>query len=62
MNVERANQSQQPTRPPGDRLQPQPPRLDAEALFAGTREVRLIFRNEEYRLRITRNRKLILTK
>lgn len=36
--------------------------IDAEDLFAGDREVRLIFRSEEYRLRITRNSKLILTK
>ncbi len=36
--------------------------LDAEVLFAGTRELKLIYRDEEYRLRITRNSKLILTK
>jgi len=36
--------------------------LDAEELFAGSRELKLIFRDEEYRLSITRNSKLILTK
>ncbi|HDZ21480.1 hypothetical protein LCGC14_0124680 [marine sediment metagenome] len=36
--------------------------LNAEKLFGGAREVRLIYRSEEYRLRITRNSKLILTK
>lgn len=36
--------------------------LDAEKLFAGGREVKLMYGKEEYRLRITRNSKLILTK
>ena len=36
--------------------------LNVEELFGGAREVRLIYRSEEYRLRITRNSKLILTK
>ena len=36
--------------------------LDAESLFAGGRELKLIYRDEEYRLSITRNSKLILTK
>jgi len=36
--------------------------LHAEALFAGRQEVRLLYEGQEYRLRITRNRKLILTK
>ncbi len=36
--------------------------LDAEDLLAGSRELRLIYRGEEYRLRITRNNKLLLTK
>ncbi len=40
-----------------------PPKvLNAEDLFAGSRELRMIYRGEEYRLRITRNEKLILTK
>lgn len=36
--------------------------LCVEQLFAGRRELRLRMGNEEYRLRITRNDKLILTK
>ncbi len=36
--------------------------LDAEVLFAGSRELKLIYRDEEYCLRITKNRKLLLTK
>ncbi len=36
--------------------------LNVEKLFGGAQEVRLIYRSEEYRLRITRNSKLILTK
>jgi len=36
--------------------------MDVEDLLDGTREVVLRFREEEYRLRITRNEKLILTK
>lgn len=36
--------------------------IEAESLFAGAREVRLLYHNEEYRLSITRNGKLILTK
>ncbi len=38
------------------------PNIDVEQLLAGRREVRLCYRNEEYRLRITKNSKLILTK
>ena len=37
-------------------------RLDADAVFAGHREVVLVHRGQEYRLRITRANKLILTK
>ena len=37
-------------------------RILAEDLFAGTRELRIVHDGEEYRLSITRNRKLILTK
>ena len=33
-----------------------------ESLFAGAREVKLSYGEQEYRLRITRNSKLILTK
>ncbi|HDY65777.1 MAG TPA: hemin uptake protein HemP [Phycisphaerae bacterium] len=38
------------------------PKIDVEQLLAGKREVCLCYRDEEYRLRITRNSKLILTK
>jgi len=38
------------------------PVLNTEELFKGSREVILIHRYQEYRLRITRNEKLILTK
>lgn len=37
-------------------------KLDSEMLFAGKREVIIVHRGEEYRLRITRQEKLILTK
>jgi hemin uptake protein HemP len=36
--------------------------LDSAALFAGRSEVRLLHRGQEYRLRVTRQGKLILTK
>ena len=36
--------------------------LKAETLFAGKREIAIEFNGEIYRLRITRNEKLILTK
>ena len=39
-----------------------PPQVEARALFNGQREVNIRFRGEIYRLRITRNDKLILTK
>jgi hemin uptake protein HemP len=39
-----------------------PVRLDSANLFNGQDEVRLIHRGQEYRLRITRQGKLILTK
>jgi len=43
--------------------QPRQPRLlEAEELFRGQSEVRLLHRGQEYRLRITRQGKLILTK
>lgn len=43
----------------------QPPvlaRLDSKSLFVGKREVIIVHQDEEYRLRITRQGKLILTK
>lgn len=38
------------------------PVLEAQQLFQGFREVRILFCQEEYRLRRTKNQKLILTK
>lgn len=38
------------------------PRLDTGAVFGACREVILVHRGQEYRLRITRAGKLILTK
>jgi hemin uptake protein HemP len=38
------------------------PVLDTKELFKGGREVKLFHHCQEYRLRITRNEKLILTK
>ncbi|HYO08949.1 MAG TPA: hemin uptake protein HemP [Tepidisphaeraceae bacterium] len=58
-----------PSRPPAPALQglrgaaTKPPVvLDTAALFAGGTEVRLQHRGQEYRLRVTRQGKLILTK
>ena len=36
--------------------------VDAQELFRGAREIEIAFRGDVYRLRITRNDKLILTK
>ena len=38
------------------------PSLNSETLLAGHREIRVSHGPEEYRLRLTRNNKLILTK
>lgn len=38
------------------------PRLDTDTVFGACREVILVHRGQEYRLRITRAGKLILTK
>lgn len=43
-----------------DRESPAP--IDASRLFQGHREIAIVFRGDTYRLRITRNDKLILTK
>ena len=48
-------------RPVGARKDP-PRRVCAERRFAGAQELRIDFRGQEYRLRQTRNGKLILTK
>ena len=37
-------------------------RLTTESLFEGRNEILIVHNNEEYRLRITKNDKLILTK
>ena len=39
-----------------------PVTLETESLFKGTEEVRLLHRGQEYRLRVTKQGKLILTK
>ena len=39
-----------------------PATLDTAALFGGRNEVRLLHRGQEYRLRVTKQGKLILTK
>ncbi|PTQ90849.1 hemin uptake protein HemP [Agitococcus lubricus] len=38
------------------------PTLDTQSLFVATKEIRIRHEGEEYRLRITSNNKLILTK
>ncbi|MHC4741096.1 MAG: hemin uptake protein HemP [Planctomycetota bacterium] len=38
------------------------PTISSDELFRGAREVKLFHGSEEYRLRITKNQKLILTK
>jgi len=47
--------------PVGEAARPRPA-IDVEVLLGGETEVRLRYSDEEHRLRITRNRKLILTK
>jgi hemin uptake protein HemP len=41
---------------------PQPARIQAASLFGGGRELVIVHQEEEYRLRVTRKGKLILTK
>ena len=41
---------------------PGPVKIEGAELFAGQREVLIVHHGEEYRLRITRQEKLILTK
>lgn len=50
-----------PTRPPGP-CGTGPPVVTSDALLAGCRELVIRHGNEDYRLRITGNNKLILTK
>lgn len=37
-------------------------RIDSKALFGSYKELIILHNNEEYRLRLTRNKKLLLTK
>ncbi len=54
---------EQPARPGPERPRPAgKPRVQAAALLAGSREVIIEHAGEEYRLRLTKNGKLILTK
>ena len=48
--------------PAGDRAPAKPRRVRIEDLLCGGRELIIEHRNEEYRLRMTSNSKLILTK
>ena len=57
MTVNRSPASR-PSRPP----ESTPLAVCAERLFAGRQELRINYRGQEYRLRQTRNGKLILTK
>lgn len=50
------DESRQPAEPGG------PARIDSPALFRGRREVVILHQGQEYRLRITKADKLILTK
>jgi len=53
-----------PTRTPNSLSDkgPSVPRIDASTLLASSREIILVHNEQEYRLRITSNDKLILTK
>ena len=42
--------------------EPRPAAIDVAALFGRANEIRLLHRGQEYRLRITKSGKLILTK
>ena len=53
----------QPRKPHGaSEKAPGVPRIDASTLLASSREIILVHNEQEYRLRITSNDKLILTK
>ncbi|GAA0533682.1 hemin uptake protein HemP [Rhizomicrobium palustre] len=47
---------------PLPRTKPEPPRLSAQMVLKGAREVILVHGREEYRLKLTAAGKLILTK
>lgn len=59
-HVEPAKRKDQRPRTPGTAAAPQI--IQVEELMAGAREVILRYRGESYRLRVTRNAKLILHK
>jgi hemin uptake protein HemP len=48
--------------PPGTATGQAPVTIDAARLFDGRDEIRLLHRGQEYRLRVTKQGKLILTK
>lgn len=50
------------TAPPGRAAGAEPRRIESSELFAGQTELTIVHASEHYRLRITRNDKLILTK
>ena len=59
------NQPSSGAEDPGDRAPENPKarrRFLSDDLFAGEREILITHRGEDYRLRVTRNGKLILTK
>ena len=56
-------EGQQTASPKDAFAKPVPPvTVEAASLFKGTDEVRLLHRGQEYRLRVTKQGKLILTK
>ncbi len=57
-----ASESIKPTQQPADCRRERERVIDAANLFDGASEVRLVHRGQEYRLRITKAGKLILTK
>ena len=58
-----ASSGESPAMPPAQgAAPPSPAAVDAAALFGRSNEVRLWHRGQEYRLRITKAGKLILTK
>ncbi|MGE8355836.1 MAG: hemin uptake protein HemP [Microvirgula sp.] len=51
-----------PPTPPAPASRPEPPRLQSRELFGSRNEILIEHQGETYRLRLTRNDKLILTK
>jgi hemin uptake protein HemP len=63
MDQSEGHEGQKPALPTDGSAKPVPPvTVEAASLFKGTDEVRLLHRGQEYRLRVTRQGKLILTK